>query len=256
MNARRSLLCFAAVLIITPLGVAEERLPRQWKSARVIKAPEAFQAAAADAKWVFAISSRVVGKYDRTTGKRVAASHGEASHLNSGFLWKGQLLCAHSNYPSKPEKSSIKSLDIRSMRLKTWKDLGDPGGSLTWVLRHDKRWWCNFAHYGSENSKTFLVEYDDQWKEQRRFSYPPVVVSKLGKYSLSGGIWYGNSLLVTGHDDPVVFQLRLPKRGTELVYKGTHQVPFSGQGFARDPKTSHLVGIVRSRREIHFAVPR
>src|SRR5687768_6775238 len=76
-----------------------------------LAAPEANQAAAADHRFVFGVGSAVVAKYDRLTGKRVALSSGGAKHLNSGFLWDGKLLCAHSNFPNKPERSEIMVLD-------------------------------------------------------------------------------------------------------------------------------------------------
>ncbi len=61
-------------------------------------APEASQAAAADADFVYAIANDRIGKYERTTGRRVGMSNGDAHHLNSGFFWQGRLYCAHSNY--------------------------------------------------------------------------------------------------------------------------------------------------------------
>src|SRR4051794_17287137 len=67
--------------------------------AGTLAAPEANQAAAADDRFVYAIGSAVIAKYDRATGERTAHSTGSAHHLNSGFLWDGKLLCAHSNYP-------------------------------------------------------------------------------------------------------------------------------------------------------------
>ncbi len=54
---------------------------------RRMPAPEAHQAAAAEGKFVYAITSRAVAKYDRATGKRVAVSTGAAKHWNSGFFW-------------------------------------------------------------------------------------------------------------------------------------------------------------------------
>ena len=125
-----------------------------WRATRQLPAPEAHQAVAAEGKFVYVITSRAVAKYDRATGKRVAASTGAAKHLNSGFFWKGKLLCAHSNYPLKPERSEIKVLDTDSMKLTTFKDFGNAGGSLVWALRKDEHWWCNFAHYGADNAKT------------------------------------------------------------------------------------------------------
>ena len=216
-------------------------------------APEAHQAAAADAKFFYAITSRAVAKYDRTTGKRVALSTGAARHLNSGFFWKGKLLCAHSNYPFKPERSEIMVLDVDTMKLSTFKAFGNAGGSLVWVLRKDDHWWCNFAHYGASNAKTFLAKYDDQWREVARWTYPKKVISQLGPYSLSGGIWRGDELWVTGHDDPVAFRLALPKQGGVLQYLGQHTVPFAGQGLANDPVTGGLIGIHRAQRQVIVA---
>jgi endonuclease/exonuclease/phosphatase family metal-dependent hydrolase len=228
-------------------------LGAEWKAARKVPAPEAHQAAAADKDFIYAITSRAVAKYDRKTGQRVAVSTGAARHLNSGFFWKGKLLCAHSNYPLKPERSEIKALDVGTMKLATFKDFGNSGGSLTWVLRKDGHWWCNYALYGADNPKTFLAKYDDQWRELARWTYPKKVTSQLGRYSLSGGIWRGDELWVTGHDDPVAFRLRLPKADKELEYLGKHSVPFTGQGFANDPVTGGLIGISRAKRQIIFA---
>ena len=224
-----------------------------WSATRQLPASEAHQAAAAEGEFVYAITSRSVVKYDRATGKRLAVSTGAARHLNSGFFWKGKLLLAHSNYPLKPERSEIKVLDVGTMKLTTFKAFGKAGGSLVWVLRKDGHWWCNFAHYGADNAKTFLAKYDDQWRELARWTYPQKVISQLGRYSLSGGIWRGDELWVTGHDDPVAFRLRLPKAGGVLEYVGQHAVPFTGQGLANDTVTGGLIGINRARRQVVFA---
>jgi len=226
---------------------------QEWIQSRIINAPEAHQAAAAEGRFVYAITSRGVAKYERQSGKRVATSEGAAKHLNSGFFWKGKLLCAHSNYPLKPERSEIKALDTDSMKLTTFKDFGSAGGSLTWVLHKDGFWWCNFALYGADNHKTFLVKYNEKWREMARWTYPKKVISQLGRHSLSGGIWRGEELWTTGHDDPVAFRLGLPKKGSELEYLGQHDVPFTGQGLANDPVTGGLVGISRAKRQVVFA---
>ncbi len=249
----------AFLLLGTAASAAEPRvLPTEqthaWTSTATLAAPEANQAAAADDKHVYAITNSVVAKYDRQTGRRVAVSTGEAQHLNSGFLWDGKLYCAHSNYPKTPELSEIKVLDVESMRLFTFKNFGNFGGSLTWAVRHDGHWWCNFARYGAENQGTFLVKFDAEWKESGRWTYPPAVIGKLGQYSLSGGVLREKHLLVTGHDDPLLFRLRLPGEGTVLELVGLQAVPFTGQGFAADPKTGGLVGINRAKRQVVFAV--
>jgi len=228
-------------------------LGAEWTSVSQWLAPEAHQAAAADQRFFYAITSRAVAKYDRATGKRVAVSTGTARHLNSGFFWKGRLLCAHSNYPFKPERSEIMALDVDTMKLSVFKAFGNVGGSLVWVLRKDDHWWCNFALYGANNAKTFLAKYDDQWREVARWTYPNKVISQLGRYSLSGGIWRGDELWVTGHDDPVAFRLAVPKKGGELHYLGQQGVPFTGQGFSNDPVTGRLIGIHRAKRQVVFA---
>ncbi len=133
------------------------------------------------------------------------------------------------------------------MQLSTFKDFGDYGGSLTWVLRDDENWWCNFACYQDRKAETFLAKFDLHWREQARWTYPAEVLERLGEYSLSGGVWRGDELLVTGHDDPILFRLALPDVGHELIYAGNYGVPFAGQGIAFDPKTGGMVGIIRGR---------
>jgi len=224
-----------------------------WVEMDRLAAPEAIQAAAADDDFVYAIANSQVAQYSRTLRTRTAVSQGDAEHLNSGFFWKGQLYCAHSNYPKLPERSQIKVLDPKTMRLTTFHDFEDFGGSLTWVIREGDHWWCNFAHYGKSNHRTFLVQFNNDWKELARWTYPASVISQLGSYSLSGGIWRHGELLVTGHDDPVLFRLSLPDQGNELIDKGRAAVPFTGQGFAADPITGGLIGIDRAKRQLKFA---
>ncbi len=238
------------VVMLVCVGVCEAR--DSWKTISELAAPEAYQAAAADKRFVFAIASQQVAKYDRASGKRLARSIGPAKHLNSGFLWKGRLLCAHSNYPQVPEQSEIKVLDPESMRLTTFRDFGDIGGSLTWVVRHKGHWWCNFARYGDKNAETFFVRFDDRWRETGRWTYPKAVIDQLGRYSLSGGLWRGEYLLVTGHDEGELYRLRLPGRGLVLEYVGKQSVGFTGQGFATDKLTGGLVGINRAQRKVVF----
>ncbi|WP_074310630.1 hypothetical protein [Singulisphaera sp. GP187] len=224
-----------------------------WEKASEWPAPEARQAAAADERFLYAITNTLVAKYDRGTGQRVAVSTGKAEHLNSGFLWEGRVYCAHSNFPKLPEQSKIMVLDPETMQLSTYKDFGSAGGSLTWSVRHEGNWWCNFARYGAENAKTFLVKYDDSWHEQGRWTYPPEIFHELHEYSFSGGVWRDGSLLVTGHDDPVLFRFQLRNGQFQLVEK--QAVPFTGQGIADDPSTGGLVGIDRARRKLVLAQP-
>jgi hypothetical protein len=247
-------LALIVLAAVPPLSLGAE--PAGWMETRRLDAPEAFQAAAAYEDVVFAIANSQVAKYDRASGKRLAISTGGAKHLNSGFMWEGKLYCAHSNYPLVPERSEIKVLDVESMKLTTFNDFGNFGGSLTWAVKRggdEESWWCNFARYGADNAKTFLVQFDKSWREQGRWTYPPEALKGIGRNSFSGGIWQEDELLVTDHDNGVIYRLRLPKEGSELQFIAKEPAPFTGQGFAIDPKTGGLVGIDRAKRQIIFA---
>jgi hypothetical protein len=255
VRSRFLLRAVCAALCLCGAGRLRAQDGPAWKLTSVLPAAEAHQAAAADGSHVFAISSTQVAKYDRPSGERLAVSTGEAQHLNSGFVWDGKLYAAHSNFPRVPERSEIKVLDPGTMRLTTFKDFGNYGGSLTWAVRHDGCWWCNFARYAADNGQTFLVQFDDAWREQARWTYPAEVIRELGRMSISGGLWHNGSLLVTDHDHPVLYQLRLPRQGNVLEFVAKHSAPFTGQGIAADPETGGLVGISRTKRQIVFASP-
>lgn len=245
-----------AILVLASLPTRGDELPdHSWRETGTLAAPEAFQAAAADERYVYVVANREIAKYDRRSGARVAASRGEAEHLNSAFLWQRQLYCAHSNYPQQPELSQVKRLDLESMELTTFHDFDQFLGSLTWIVRHDNAWWCNFARYGEDKHLTKLVRFDDNWNEIGRWTYPDEVLRELGRHSLSGGVWRGQFLYVTGHDDRVVYRLRLPESGDVLESVDRQVVPFAGQGIAHDPLTGGLVGIERAKRRVVFARP-
>jgi hypothetical protein len=253
-HALVSLLVLAGLGALPPLQAQTPEAPaRSWKATRTVRAPEAGQAAAASEDALFAITNRVVAKYDRHTGQRIALSEGEAHHLNSGFFWNGVLYCAHSNFPKKPDQSEIKVLDPKTMQLTTFKDFGVSEGSLTWVLRNEDSWWCCFAYYGKDNRRTYLVRFDDQWREQGRWRFPEQVLGRLGRMSVSGGIWWKGTLLTTGHDERELYRLRVPEKGDVLEYLETMPAPFPGQGIAVDPVTGGLVGLGPRRGAIVFA---
>jgi hypothetical protein len=226
--------------------------PGEVRETRFMPAEEAVQASAADDRFVYAIASAVVAKYDRKTGEWIALSIGEATHLNSGFVFEGKLYCAHSNYPKKPEHSEIKVLDPETMRLSVFKDFGESNGSLTWAVREGGVWWCNFAFYGADNARTRLVKFDDQWREQAVWTYPAEVVKDLGRNSISGGIWRDGHLFATGHDRKVIYRLRLPEQGRILELIEVMPSPFPGQGIALDSKSGGLLGIDRAKKRVVF----
>jgi len=194
-----------------------------------------------------------VVKIDRASGKEIARSTGAAEHLNSAYLWKGNVYCAHSNFPKKPDQSDIRVLDPKTMQLRIFHAFENPPGSLTWAIRKDDAWWCHFAHYGDANGKSLLVRYDAQWRETARWTYPPALIAEWGKYSASGGIWDGEDLLITGHDKRLVYRLRLPKEGNVVEVVEAIATPFPGQGIATDPITGGLVGIDRAGKKVVFA---
>ncbi len=248
-------LTFTTVILIACPAFSPGQTLRGWEIDRVIPAPEAIQAAASHGDDVYAIAGNRIAKYDRQTGKRMAVSHGEATHLNSGFFCEGRLYCAHSNYPKTPERSEIKVLDPKTMELGTFKNFGATAhGSLTWAVWQADHWWCTFARYGDDNALTTLVKYDRDWQEVATWKYPDTVIADLGRFSISGGLWYDGRLLATGHDKPVAYVLQLPESGDTLIHLQTVPVPFPGQGIASDGRAG-LIGINRARKEIVLARP-
>ena len=225
--------------------------PSDWWRTGEFVAAEAKQAAAADDKFVYVVTNDKVVKYDRD-GKRWGESSGAAKHLNSAFFADGFVYCAHSNYPQKPERSEIRVLDPHSMRLGVFHDFGNYGGSLTWAVKRDDAWWCCFAHYGDENRRTFLARFDMEWKETGRWTFPAEALERIGKMSFSGGIWRGDALLVSDHDHPRLYELRLPTSGDVLEFVAEHEAELTGQGFAADPATGGLIGIDRARKLVVF----
>lgn len=220
---------------------------------RVVPSKYATQAAAVDGAFLYAVASKQIAKIDRATGREIALSEGEASHLNSAVVLEGRIYCAHSNFPLLPETSEVRILDPETMKLTVFHEFQKPPGSLTWVLKKGGDWWCHFAHYGKDNAKSVLLRYDTEWKETGRWHYPEGLVAEWGKMSLSGGIWQGEELLVTGHDKKSIYRVKVPVEGGMIEWMGTHPSPFPGQGIAEDPQTGGLVGIDRKRKSVVFA---
>ena len=226
-----------------------------WTTTRLIASPHATQAAAADDRHAYAISNTTVAQYDRVTGRLVRlGTAADAKHLNSGFLHEGRLYCAHSNYPAEPPESEIRVFDPATGALTLFHRFEDPPGSLVWCVRRGGNWWCCFAWYRADNARTVLIEYADGGfgREARRFTFPPAVVADWDGMSASGGIWDGDTLLVSHHHFPVLYRLALPADGGQLRLVESLDCPFPGQGIAADP-AGGLVGIDRPHRRIVFA---
>jgi len=243
-------------IVMGLLGVAvwvTARAETAYVETRAVPSKQATQAAAVDGKFIYAVASKEIAKIERGTGKEIALSEGDASHLNSAVVLGGKVYCAHSNFPMKPETSEIRVLDPETMKLAVFHDFSEPPGSLTWALPKDGGWWCHFAHYGKDNARSLLIRYDAGWKETGRWTYPADLVKEWGKMSLSGGIWQGDELLVTGHDAKSIYRLKVPAAGGVVAWVATHASPFPGQGIAADAETGGLVGIDRKRKSVVFA---
>lgn len=214
----------------------------------------ATQAAAADRRLAYAVSNTTVAAYDRESGKLVAtATLPGTRHLNSAFVWKGKVYCAHSNYPATPETSDIRAFDPEQRTLTVAHTFPDPPGSLVWNVHDGAHWWCCFAKYGADNTGTLLVKLTDDFRELQRWTFPKVVTDDWDRMSGSGGVWDDDTLLVSHHHFRVLYRLRLPRNGTVLEFVEALTCPFPGQGIAVDPTNGGLVGIDRGKKAIVFA---
>ena len=83
---------------------------------------------AVDATAFYAIDDTAIGKYDKGTGRKVAAWRAAPDqpfiHLNSGVVVGGELVCAHSNYPALPMHSTIEVFDTATLAHVRTRDLG------------------------------------------------------------------------------------------------------------------------------------
>lgn len=249
------MLFYLALLLAAP---PESNLPRVagYVETAAIPSEYATQAAAADERFAYAVSNTHVARHDRATGELLATATAPGTrHLNSAFLWRGKLYCAHSNYPKTPEESDIRVYDPTVDTLQFVHRFDQPPGSLVWCIRDpaDTHWWCCFAHYQNNNARTLLLRLDDDFHEQARWTFPQQVVADWDGMSASGGLWDGDTLLTTHHHFAVLYRLRLPEQGGELELLEALNSPLPGQGLAVDPVTpGGLVGIDRKQRRIIF----
>lgn len=221
-------------------------------------AAEANQGVAVDEKCFYAITNRAIGKYRKDTGERIAgwegAKDGPIRHLNAGIVLDGRLYCAHSNFPEVSEQSSVEVWDCSTMQHVGRHCFERPPGSLTWLDRRNGHWFACFAHYRktSDPSKSRVVEFDAQWGEVRRWSFPAALVERFAGNSSSGGSFGpGGMLFVTGLDAAELYVLDVPADGGELIWLGTVPVSAAGQAFAWDRGNEGIVyGIQRKSREV------
>ena len=236
---------------------------RRFEEVRRYGAPEARQGVAADADHFYAVGNRVVAKYDRATGARMAvwqgADDGPIVHLNSCIVLDERLVCAHSNHPGIPMLSSLEIFDPETLEPIGSRSLGAYEGSLTWAIRHDGSWWLHFAHYANYSGTpgkgpewSTLVRFDDDWRRTAAYAYPVSLVERFTPDSSSGGNWGPDGrLYVTGHAAAEVYVLELPAMGSVLEWVETIPAPMEGQAWVFDPADPDQVfGIVRATGEV------
>ncbi len=227
--------------------------------------PEANQAAAVDAAHFYGIGNRTLVKHRKADGARVAEWRGPPDgpiiHFNAGFVDRGRLVLAHSNFPNQPMASSVEVHDARTLQPLSSHSLGFRPGSLTWAVRRRGYWWACFANYnarggtpGQDQRFTHVAQFNDQWLMLQSWFFPASVMAGWGNNSSSGGDWGDDGLLyVTGHDAPVIDVLRLPRQGMVLDHVTSIGVPIEGQGWAWDRSRRGervIYGIVRAKRQI------
>jgi len=212
-----------------------------WKheELRRFKASEAHQGVAVDAEHFYAITNHEIGKYRKDTGERVAGwdggKDGRIKHLNAGVVLDGRLYCAHSNFPSIPEESSVEIWDTATMQPVGSHPFEKPPGSLTWVDRRNGAWFACFAHYKktSDPALSRVVKFDAQWKALETWTFPPPLIERFAGNSSSGGSFGpGGHLFVTGHDATEMYVLDVPASGGEMMWRATIPISAAGQAFA------------------------
>ena len=230
-------------------------LVRAWKTA------EANQGVAVDAEHFYAIDDRALGKYEKATGRKVgewrAPAGSPVKHLNSGVVVGGQLLVAHSNFPAKPEESTLEYFDVETLRPAGRKIFEQPPGSLTWLVPAGDGWLASFAHYrlNSDPGLSRLVRYDSRWNILATWTFPPELLARFGAFSCSGGGYAPDGRIwVSGHDARELYVLELPPSGGQASWVGTVGFVSRGQAFAWDPsRPQELYSIQRKTREVNVS---
>jgi len=250
---------FTAGLAITALAMSSACRGGSTSSIEpgTFSAPEADQAVAVDENHFYAIDNAEIGKYEKTSGKRIGgwkgAEGGPIIHLNSGIVIDGQLFCAHSNYPGIPMVGSIEIWDTGTMEHVGSHSFGINAGSTTWIDFRDDHWYVAFVHYsrfaaqlGTDPRWSTLIKFDREWRPIESWVYPPGVLKRFNPHSNSGGAFGPDGLIyATGHDRPEIYVLDFPKAGSVLEYVETIEVDCEGQGIAWDPSDPWVLWVMR-----------
>jgi hypothetical protein len=233
------------IFALTPIH-AQQRVCEE--TAR-FDAPEAHQGVAVDENYFYPVTNRAIGKYDKKTGKLVdrweGPKDGPITHLDSGAVVDGKLYCAHANWHDWPMVSSVEIWDPKTMGHIGTHSFGIMLGSCTWIDRYDGHWWGVFANYSRVFGRdqrpygnsywTTLVKFNDNWQRLEAWIFPEEVIKRALPMSISGGSWGPDGLLYcTGHDNPELYSLKLPKAGSILELVEIVPINNHGQGIAWD----------------------
>lgn len=230
---------------------------------RKLPTEEATQGVAVSREFFYAIDNSRIGKYERSSGKKVGAYESSPErpliHMDGGVVQGKTLYCSHSNFPETPMLSSIERFDPVTLKHLGSQSFGRDAGSLTWLDWHAGACWVCFGHYngkggepGKTNQDTVLVRYDSQWRKTAGYVFPPALFARWDGMTASGGVWGpNNTLLVSGHHAPELYQLRLPKSGSVLELIQIIASPAEGQGIAIDPIQKRLFQIQRKERAVY-----
>jgi len=246
------------ILLLLLAGCAARPELGRLEPVRTWKATEATQGVAVDAEHFYAIDGRAIGKYEKTSGRKVgewrAPEGSPVKHLNSGIVVGGQLLVAHSNFPAKPDESTLEYFDVETLRPAGRKIFEQPPGSLTWLVPAGDGWLACFAHYrlSSDPALSRLVRYDSRWNILATWSFPAELLARFGAYSSSGGGYaLDGRVWVSGHDARELYVLELPPGGGVARWTGSVGFVSRGQAFAWDPgRPQELYSIQRKSREV------
>ena len=259
----------AALLLPAPLPVGAA-----FEEVAAFPAPEAHQAVAVDADHFYAIGNRVVAKYDKRTGAKVAEVRASRElplvHMNGGAVIGDDLVVSHSNFPFTPATGSVELFSTADLSHRRSLSLGPTDGSLTAVLPVEQgmsprpldavalfreRGTRVFAHYELPRLAGYATGTDRTRLEVRaadiagfRFVLPPTVVRRLRPHSVSGASYdAAGRLWLSGHDRPELYRVSLPRAGSELVLDAVHPAPIAGQGIAWDPAEPGVLWGTRRR---------
>ena len=217
---------------------------------------------AVDSRHFYAVNNTHIVKYDKRNGQNIAEWVGDGlriKHLNSCVVITAELVCANSNYPQVPMASSVEIFEPKTMEHIRSIPLGMDYGSLTWVEKHNGKWWAGFANYdakggepGRDHRFSQIVTFDNDWNRTGGYRLPDTVLERFAPRSNSGGSWGDDGLLyLTGHNAGEIYALSEPNEGTNLLHIATISAPLEGQAWAWDRSHSRrLYGITREDGEV------